>query len=110
MERLKWIAKEVNEKMAGKFPYFHCVAVENSLSDSVYIVLSLDAPTAWPCKILENSRYLKAHIFVNGQREKPTSTFSFKANSGSFKLRAKNNEPDAAKMVAHVIRQLEKLL
>lgn len=105
---LQNIADELNKKLS--FPYMK-VQREKHFTDHVYIVIGLDKPETWANGYIENSRYMKAHIFCNNEQwENETSNYSFEiaTNNTQIKVLQKKNLT-AEKVLAHVLKQLEKL-
>ena len=102
----------INEKMAGKFPFFSCKFSPN-IAHSIYIALSTEPREKWTNGYFENTDKFTAHIFSSLQWHKEGAMLSFDPSQCSRifknKPRAKK-ERDPQKMVEYVCRQLEKLL
>lgn len=105
---LQTISDELNKKLS--FPYIS-IKKEKLFTDHVYIVISLDKPETWANGYLENSRYIKAHIFCNNnQWETELSLYAFEiaVNATHVKILQKKNIT-GEQALAHVLKQLEKL-
>lgn len=72
MNNLTELAEKLNEKFAGKIPYFNCIFSDN-LCDSVVIRLSLEKKENWKYNIFHNSPFLICHIFASDQREETSN-------------------------------------
>lgn len=89
------------------------IVKQNNLTDSIYIMISLDKRGTWANGILENSRYIKAFIFRDDSQylpENDNTRYSFEVVSNRTGIKLLQRKGLTGEQVYnHVIKQLNKL-